>query len=130
MPMNIHIISRQFARWMPAAAPASLLIFAKGRANNQAGRCSLRGPLPFSYRWKTRPINLDVLSFYIDSPMRQVGVDGGVWVMGALPDPYHNPITVPAWKGPDFEHMVRQPDGAADFSQRTASSFINSGLWS
>ncbi len=128
MPMNIYIISRQFARWMTAAALASLLIFAKGRANDQAEDESPR-TLPFSVSVKTRPINLDVLSLYIDSPIRQVVMEGGVWVMGAQPDPYHNPITVPRWKGPDFEHMVRQPDGAADFSQRTSSSFIYSGLW-
>ena len=85
--------------------------------------------LPFSASVTTRALNLGILSLYVDSPLRQVVMDGGVWVFGAQPDPYHNPITVPRWKGPDFEHMVRQPDGAADFSQRTASSFINSGLW-
>ncbi|MCL5098709.1 MAG: hypothetical protein M1608_14500, partial [Candidatus Omnitrophica bacterium] len=85
--------------------------------------------LPFSASVTIRPLNLDILSLYVDSPLRQVEMDGGVWVMGAQPDPYHNPITVPRWKGPDFEHMTRQPDGYADFSQRTASSFINSGLW-
>ncbi len=85
--------------------------------------------LPFSASITTRPLNLGILSLYVDSPLRQVVMEGGVWVFGAQPDPYHNPISVPRWKGPDFEHMVRQPDGAADFSQRTASSFINSGLW-
>jgi hypothetical protein len=85
--------------------------------------------MPFSASVTTRPLHLDILSFYVDSPLRQVVIDGNVWVFGALPDPYHNPISVPRWKGPDFEHMVRQPDGAADFPQRTASSFINSGLW-
>ena len=85
--------------------------------------------LPFSASVTVRPLKLDILSLYVDSPLRQVMMDGGVWVFGAQPDPYHNPISVPRWKGPDFEHMLRQPDGAADFSARTASSFINSGLW-
>ncbi len=107
----------------------ALIIAMLSIANHIQAEEATPAELPFSFTVKTRPINLDVLSLYIDSPLRQTVMNGSVWIMGALPDPYHNPISVPRWKGPDFEHMVRQPDGAANFPQRTASSFINSGLW-
>jgi hypothetical protein len=121
--MKAHVI-----RWFAIFALGTLLLIRVGYAQ-EAIAAENPGTLPFSVSVKTRPLNLDIVSFYIDSPLRQVVMDGGVWVMGVQPDPYHNPISVLRWKGPDFEHMVRQPDGAADFSQRTASSFLNSGLW-
>jgi hypothetical protein len=106
-----------------------LLISGNSRSDEKPAKADGPGALPFSLSVATRSLNLDVISLYIDSPMRQVAMDGGVWVMAVQPDPYSNPIRVLRWKGPDFEHMVRQPDGAADFPQRTAASFINSGLW-
>jgi hypothetical protein len=121
--MSTHAFPRSLTRSVVAFLLAVILIFGHARADEA------KNSLPFSASVSTRPLNWDVLSLYIDSPMRQVVMDGGVWLMAVQPDPYHNPITVPRWKGPDLDHLARQPDGAADFPQRTASSFINSGLW-
>ncbi len=95
----------------------------------QRTKLSNADALPFSASVTIRPLALDILSLNVDSPIRQVVINGEVWIFGAQPDPYHNPMSVPRWKGPDLEHMIRQPDGAANFPQRTAFSFINSGLW-
>ncbi len=131
MQMNIRSGLQQATRWLTVAMLGMLLLAGDGLtpAVAQDAPTGDSATLPFSAAVTTRPLKLDILQFYVDSPLRQAVIDGEAWVFGALPDPYHNPISVPRWKGPDFEHMVRQPDGAADFPQRTASSFINSGLW-
>ena len=131
--VRMRMVTRHQAltQWLAVAMLGVALMFGAGHEMGLAQETLAGGSTTqtFSAVVTTRPLNLDILSLYIDSPLRQVVMDGGVWVFGALPDPYHNPITVPRWKGPDFEHMVRQPDGAADFPQRSASSFIDSGLW-
>ncbi len=133
--MKTHVKALQDEIPMPGRSfhPLELFVLVLGAlfALSTAPEARAGSPqtLPFSAAVTIKPLKLDILSLYVDSPLRQVRMDGGVWVMGAQPDPYHNPISVPRWKGPDFEHMTRQPDGAADFSARTASSFINSGLW-
>ena len=63
-----------------------------------------------------------------DYPMRQVVIDNEVWII-FIPnsDVYKSQCQVTRYKGPDIEHLVRQPDGfAADMSG--ASAFI-CGLW-
>jgi hypothetical protein len=63
-----------------------------------------------------------------DYPMRQVVVDGEVWIIHVPnSDVYKARCQIRRYKGPDLEHLVRQPDGlAADMSG--ASAFI-CGLW-
>ena len=63
-----------------------------------------------------------------DYPMRQVIIDGEVWIIHITnSDVYKSQCQVARYKGLDLEHLVRQPDGfAADMSG--ASAFI-CGLW-
>jgi hypothetical protein len=63
----------------------------------------------------------------VDYPMRQVVIDGEVWVIHVPnEDLYKGKCRVCRHKGPDLEHLIRLPDGNADFTG--ASSFL-CGLW-
>ncbi len=63
-----------------------------------------------------------------DYPMRQVVIDGEVWVIHVPnEDFYKGKCRVCRYKGPDLEHLVRQPDGSADFSG--GSSCLGCGMW-
>ena len=56
-----------------------------------------------------------------DYPMRQVVIGGEVWIMHVPnSDVYKAKCRVCRFKGPDLEHLVRQPDGAADLTGASA----------
>jgi len=60
--------------------------------------------------------------------MRQTVIDGEVWIMH-VPNShvYQAQCQVNRFKGPDLEHLVRQPDGFGDFTG--AAAFLGCGLW-
>lgn len=63
-----------------------------------------------------------------DYPMRQVVIDGEVWIMHVPnSDVYKEQCKVCRFKGPDLEHLERQPDGYGEFPG--AAAFLGCGLW-
>ncbi len=63
-----------------------------------------------------------------DYPMRQTVINGEVWIMH-VPNShvYKAQCQVNRFKGPDLEHLERQPDGFGDFTG--AAAFLGCGLW-
>ncbi len=65
---------------------------------------------------------------YLDYPLSQVVVNGEVWSFHTT-TAYNNPTSVIRYKGSDFEHMVRQPDGKLRSSEQEVSCHIGCGMW-
>ncbi|OQA02305.1 MAG: hypothetical protein BWY71_00059 [Planctomycetes bacterium ADurb.Bin412] len=65
-----------------------------------------------------------------DCGFRQVVIDGEVWFMHVKwQDLYLGNCRVMRYKGPDLDHLERQPDGAADLSGAHGGGFLGVGLW-
>jgi hypothetical protein len=63
-----------------------------------------------------------------DYPMRQAVIDGEVWIMHVPNNNIGGPkCAIHRFKGPDMDHLVRQPDGYGEFPG--ASCFLGCGLW-
>jgi len=64
----------------------------------------------------------------IDSPTGFVRIDGEVWVIFNFGNQYGTHVKVARYKGTDFEHTVRQPDGAIDVEKGISTHFCG-GMW-
>ena len=82
--------------------------------------------LPFSFTVDKRPLPMLCADF--DYPVRQVVIDGEVWMI-FVPGrrAYGGKCPVLRYRGPDLEHLARQPDGVGDFSG--ASGHLGCGMW-
>ena len=82
--------------------------------------------LPFSWDITMRP--LPMLCEDFDYPVRQVGIDGEVWMI-FVPGrkAYGGVCPVLRYRGADLEHLERLPDGVADLSG--ASGHLGCGMW-
>lgn len=82
--------------------------------------------LPLSATVKVREIPMLCADF--DYPVRQVVIDGEVWMI-FVPgrQAYHGICPVLRYKGPDLEHLQRLPDGQGDFSG--GSGHLGCGMW-
>lgn len=82
--------------------------------------------LPFGVTVSAR--TLQQLSADLDYPVRQVVIDGEVWMI-FVPgrQAYKGIAPVLRYKGPDLEHLERQPDGTGDFSG--GSAHLGCGMW-
>ena len=102
--------------------------------------------LPFSFKVTERTENLpDYVSppapnlynatpnfkvgWGIDSPTGFVVIDGEVWVIFNLGNQYGPHVKVARYKGKDFEHTARQPDGAIDVEEKGVSTHFCGGMW-
>ena len=101
--------------------------------------------LPFSFKVTERTENLpDYVSppapnlynnnptfkvgWGIDSPTGLVVIEGEVWVMFNVGSQYGTHVKVARYKGADFEHTARQPDGAIDVEKGVSTHFCG-GMW-
>jgi len=101
--------------------------------------------LPFSFKVTERTENLpDYVSppspnlynnnptfkvgWGIDSPTGLVVIEGEVWVMFNVGSQYGTHVKVARYRGADFEHTVRQPDGAIEVGKGISTHFCG-GLW-
>lgn len=82
--------------------------------------------LPFGVKVSAR--ELAQLSADFDYPVRQVIIDGEVWMI-FVPGrrAYSGICPVLRYKGPDLEHLERQPDGVGDFAG--GSAHLGCGMW-
>jgi hypothetical protein len=64
----------------------------------------------------------------IDSPTGFVVMEGGVWVIFNSGNQYGTTVKVARYKGTDFEHTERQPDGTIFVEQGVSTHFCG-GLW-
>jgi hypothetical protein len=64
----------------------------------------------------------------IDSPTGFVAMDGDVWVLFNSGSQYGTTVKVARYKGTDFEHTKRQPDGAIVVEGGVSTHFCG-GLW-
>lgn len=82
--------------------------------------------LPFGMTMTAR--ELKQLDAGFDYPVRQVVIDGEVWMI-FVPgrQAYKGIAPVLRYKGPDLEHLERQPDGTGDFSG--GSAHLGCGMW-
>lgn len=64
----------------------------------------------------------------IDSPTGFVVMDGEVWVIFNSGNQYGTTVRVARYRGTDFEHTERQPDGTIVVEQRVSTHFCG-GLW-
>jgi len=82
--------------------------------------------LPFTWEVTKRPLSTLCRDF--DYPVRQVVIDGEVWMIFVPGGKAYGGICpVLRYKGPDLEHLERQPDGVADLSG--ASGHLGCGMW-
>lgn len=96
-----------------------------GGPSNPQAKDSTMLALPFA--WEVTQRRFPWLE-NVDYPMRQVVIDGEVWIIHVPnSDVYKAKCRVCRYKGPDLEHLVRQPDGFADLTG--ASAFLGCGLW-
>jgi len=65
----------------------------------------------------------------IDSPTGFVSIDGEVWVIFNLGNQYGTHVKVARFRGRDFEHTERQPDGAIDIAEKGISTHFCGGMW-
>jgi len=89
-----------------------------------------KSSLKFAWDVTERPTPLLCADF--DYPVRQVVIDGEVWMIfvpgrKAYGEPIGSKCPVLRYKGPDLEHLVRQPDGFADLTG--ASGHLGCGMW-
>lgn len=82
--------------------------------------------LPFGVKVSVR--ELEQLSEDFDYPVRQVMIDGEVWMI-FVPgrSAYKGIAPVLRYKGPDLENLERQPDGVGDFAG--GSAHLGCGMW-
>lgn len=82
--------------------------------------------LPFAA--VVHPREIPMLCSDFDYPVRQVVIDGEVWMI-FVPGrrAYGGKCPVLRFKGPDLEHLVRLPDGEGDFSG--GSGHLGCGMW-
>ncbi len=64
----------------------------------------------------------------IDSPTGFVSMDGEIWVIFNSGDQYGTTVKVARFKGSDFEHTERQPDGVIVVEPGVSTHFCG-GLW-
>ena len=64
----------------------------------------------------------------IDSPIGFVSIDGEVWTIFNVGNQYGTTVKVARYRGPDFEHTVRQPDGTIEVEGGVSTHFCG-GLW-
>jgi len=82
--------------------------------------------LPFTWEVTKRPLSTLCRDF--DYPVRQVVIDGEVWMIFVPGGKAYGGICpVLRYKGPDLEHLERQSDGVADLSG--ASGHLGCGMW-
>ena len=88
---------------------------------------SRQSSLPFAFEVTRREVPVSRDKF--DYPVRQTVIDGEVWVVYvAWGDHYKEKGSrVVRLKGPDLEHLERQPDGVGDFGG--SSAHLGCGLW-
>ncbi len=101
--------------------------------------------LPFSFKESERTENLPVyvsppqpnlynananlkVGWGIDSPTGHVIIGNEAWVMFNSGDQYGTHVKVARFKGADFEHTARQPDGSIDVEKNVSTHFCG-GLW-
>ncbi len=95
------------------------------RAEEEAG---VTGTPALPFAWELSQRNLPMLCADFDYPVRQVIIDGEVWMI-FVPgrQAYGGRCPVLRYKGPDLEHLVRQPDGVADL--HGGSGHLGCGMW-
>ena len=83
--------------------------------------------LPFAFDVTRRKLPMSRDKF--DYPVRQAVIDGEVWVIYVQWGDHYKErgSRVVRLKGPDLEHLQRQPDGVCDFGG--ASGHMGCGLW-
>jgi hypothetical protein len=64
----------------------------------------------------------------IDSPIGFVAIDGEVWTIFNVGSQYGTTVRVARYRGGDFEHTVRQPDGAIVVEKGVSTHFCG-GMW-
>jgi hypothetical protein len=107
----------------------------RGSAGGQSSPQAKDSATPsLSFAWKVNQREHRWLGSFVDYPdgfdypVRQVVIDGEVWVIHVPnSDLYKGECRVRRYKGPDLEHLARQPDGTADLTG--ASSFLGCGMW-
>jgi len=109
------------------------------------GASSREARLPFSMQVKERTENLPTyvaphlanlynanpnfkVGWGIDSPTGLVNIDNEVWVIFNSGNQYGTQVKVARFKGPDFEHTVRQEDGIIEVEKGVSTHFCG-GLW-
>jgi hypothetical protein len=102
--------------------------------------------LPFSFSVSERTENLPVyvsppaenlynstpgfkVGWGIDYPIGFVTINGDVWVMFNVGNQYGTTVKVGRFKGTDFEHTERQPDGVIELTEKGISTHFLGGLW-
>ncbi len=107
--------------------------------------CAQESVLPVSFKVKERTEKLPVyvsppgpnlynnsptmkVGWGIDSPTGLVVIDGEVWVMFNLGSQYGTHVKIARYKGADFDHTTRQPDGAIDVEKGVSTHFCG-GMW-
>ncbi|MGA2618854.1 MAG: hypothetical protein ABSF26_14685 [Thermoguttaceae bacterium] len=105
------------------------------RQKGQWAEANLLGPqakdlntpsLPFTWEVTKRPLSILCADF--DYPVRQVVIDGEVWMI-FVPGrhAYEGRCPVLRYKGKDLEHLERQPDGVANL--HGGSGHLGCGMW-
>ena len=84
--------------------------------------------LPFAFSVAKRGEGNFFRGDYIDYPFSQVVVKGEVWSFHTTAA-YANPTPIIRYKGPDFEHLARQADGALRSSEPDVSCHFGCGMW-
>jgi hypothetical protein len=107
--------------------------------------CAQDTSLPFSFKVSERTENLPVyvapslpnlynanaslkVGWGIDSPTGHVMIDNEVWVMFNSGNQYGTHVKVARFKGADFEHATREPDGSIDVEKNVSTHFCG-GMW-
>lgn len=101
--------------------------------------------LPFSFKVSERTENLPVyvtpslpnlynanpnlkVGWGIDSPTGHVIIDNEAWVIFNSGNQYGTHVKVARFKGADFEHTTRRPDGSIDVEKDLSTHFCG-GMW-
>ena len=101
--------------------------------------------LPFSFKVSERTENLPTyvspplpnlyntnatlkVGWGIDSPTGHVIIDHEAWVIFNSGNQYGTQVKVARFRGADFEHTTRQPDGSIDVEKDVSTHFCG-GLW-